>query len=173
MIKRSGCDRAESLLLTGRFGAFENVEVNADARVRCPMFSHGKKLFSLCYNIVLMKMWRDWNVYHPPNGRNKRIFRPHGTVGWNCMKSMHSFQKDEPLSHEREWVSERMSATERASEAREWVSEWTTKRTSKWPTTLCVDIIWFLLNVGRSDGRTDPHVDLKTKRFSWLNLIRL
>ena len=75
---------------------------------------------------------------------------------------MHSFHKHEPLSHEigSEWVSEQMSPAERASSA-EHENEWASERPSgKWLTTLCVDIISFLPNVGRSIGRTDPHVDL-------------
>ena len=45
------------------------------------------------------------------------------TVRWNCMQSTCLFYRQKPLSHElwSEWVSEQMSAVERASAANEWV----------------------------------------------------
>ena len=56
----------------------------------------------------------------PSVGLRRRQVAP---VGWNGMKLTHQIHRQKPLSHElwSEWVSERMSAVERANVANQWV----------------------------------------------------
>ena len=63
-----------------------------------------------------------FSILNPPTSRMDfpYLVRAHSAVGWNCMKSTHSFQRHKPLSHElgSEWVSERGGKNE-CSRARE------------------------------------------------------
>ena len=73
------------------------------------------------------------------------------TTGWNCMESTHSIHIQNPLSHElgSEWTKKwsQRSAQVKGTVRKKQMSvgcEWTSERTSKWPSTLRVDFIVFL-----------------------------